>query len=199
MIEKISNYVTDTLIQGDIIKEEERNLYLYCVEGLVETVGNLFFTVLLGILFGKLIDTIIFLLIFVPVRSLAGGYHAKNGSVCFGVSILLFLSVILMAGYFQNFFEIIWSVKQYILSCLCILFFAPVDCINKRLNSEKKKQLRIWILGLLIVISMLYLCMFLYYKWEYCFVISNCMVLIATLLAIGYLENMREEKYYSDV
>lgn len=143
MIEKMSSYVTDILLEGNIIKEEEYNLYLYCVEGLLETVGNLFFTLLLGILFGKLMDAIIFLFIFIPMRTLAGGYHAKNGNVCFVVSILLFLTVILSAGYFQSFLEGAWSTKHYVISVLCIFLLAPVDCKNKRLSREKKKQLTI--------------------------------------------------------
>lgn len=199
MITKMSSYVTEVLIEGNVIKEEERNLYLYCVEGLVETLGNLLLTIVLGIIFGKLIDTILFLLIFIPLRTLAGGYHAKSGNVCFILSIFLFLGVILTADYFQVFFESIWSAKHFVLSSLCVLLIAPVDCKNKRAGSEKKKKLRKQIFSFTSLISVVYLCMFWAGKWQYCFVISNCMLVIALLLIFGYLENMCEERYDSQV
>ena len=192
---KISSYVTDILVEGEIVKKEEHNLYCYCLEGLFEMVGNLFLTIFLGILFGKLIDTLIFLFIFISIRTLAGGYHAKDGNMCFVISILLFFAVIMSAQYFQSFFQGEWSVRSYIVSSFCIFLLAPVDCKNKRLDKVKKKRLKIWTLIFLILISLLYFYMFLVLKWQYCIVISNCMFVIVVLLVMGYLENLKEENF----
>ena len=184
--------MTNILIEGEVVKPEEQKLYCYCMEGLLEIIGNIFLTILLGALLGKFWDAIIFLFIFISMRTLAGGYHAKDGNICFLISILLFLVVLLTADYFQNIFEGEWSNRNYIVSSFCIFIFAPVDCKNKRLSREKKMQLKVWTLIFLFLISLFYFGMIMVFKWRYCIVISNCMLVIAVLMIMGYCENLKE-------
>ena len=71
MFDRMSAFITDTLIEGKIIKMEERNLYLYCFGTLIEMTANLITTLIIGALLGKIVAALIFMLIFIPVRSTA--------------------------------------------------------------------------------------------------------------------------------
>lgn len=51
----MSAFITDTLIEGKIIKMEERNLYLYCFGTLIEMTANLITTLIIGALLGKIV------------------------------------------------------------------------------------------------------------------------------------------------
>lgn len=192
MIGKIKSYITNLLVEGSFIQEKERELYEYCIEGLIETVGNLILTLLIGVILGKLPDTLVFLAIFIPLRSTCGGYHVEEENLCFLLSILLFLAVVLSAGYLGERLGLSWSARHFLISLLLIFLFAPVSCANKKLEQEKRGRLKVWIQGELFVISLLYFLMFILDKRQISFVISNAMILVSILLIIQYLKNMRE-------
>ncbi|MFQ7801627.1 MAG: accessory gene regulator B family protein [Coprobacillus cateniformis] len=64
-------------------------------------------TLILGYIFGNLIQTMIFLLSYIPLRSYAIGYHAKTEQVCFIFSTLL---IIVVEIFFSIFFDLImWN------------------------------------------------------------------------------------------
>lgn len=193
MIGKMKAYITNLLVEGNRIREEERELYEYCVEGLIETVGNLFLTLLLGVILGKIPDTLIFLVLFVSLRSTCGGYHVKEENLCFFLSIALFLTVILSAGYLGTHLEFMWSARHFLISLLLIFLLAPVSCAHKELDRKKRGRLKIWIRRELIVVSLIYSLMFFMGYRQHSFVISNTMLLVSVLLTMQYLKNMREK------
>lgn len=47
MFDKMSTFITDTLIEGGVIKSEERNLYVYCFGTIVEMLANIITTILI--------------------------------------------------------------------------------------------------------------------------------------------------------
>lgn len=197
MIKRICNYIMDCLIENEIVKENERCFYYYCVEGLIEVVGNLLITLIIGIVLGKIFETLLFLIIFIPLRSLTGGYHVQNENLCFVLSIALFLEVILSTGYLQKNFDIEWCIRSYIVSLICILMVSPVDCKNKRLSIEKKRKLKKITVSFTIIFSSIFFVLVKLQSYNYSFVISNTTLLIALLLIIGYLKNMIHMDYHS--
>lgn len=190
MIGKLSSYITDVLVEGKIIEEKERRLYRYCVEGLVEMVGNLLITLLIGFLFGKMAETLIFLIVFIPLRSIAGGCHVQNGTHCFLISLILFFVVIMSAGYFWHNLAMVCSIRYYLAAITYICLFGPVDCKNKRLDQEQKKNLKKRIFICAAMISLMYMLLLVIGGGRFCFVISNSVFLIALLMIVGELENM---------
>lgn len=189
MIDRICCYVTDCLIEGNIVKEEERHLYYYCIEGFIEVVGNLLITLIIGAVLGRLLETIIFLCVFVPLRSLGGGYHVKDGNLCFVLSIALFMAVMLSAAYSQGDFMMEFSKKSFIVSLICILVLSPVDSKNKRLDAKKKKKLKIAVSLIAVLISCIFCLLLELEFYSFAFVISNTFMLISVLLILGCLKN----------
>lgn len=199
MIKRISNYIINSLINNAIVKQEERKIYYYCIEGLIEIVGNLFIILMLGIILGKFIETLIFLFVFIPLRSIAGGYHVQNENICFVLSIIIFIIVIFSASYFANHLSISWSIKMHLLSSLNIILLCPVDSENKRLSYAKGKKLKIFSIILILISSLTLYIMVFFQKAGFCFVISNNIFLISLLIIVGYLQNISEKNNRSGV
>lgn len=99
LFDRISAFITDTLIEGKIIKIEERNLYLYCFGTLIEMTANLITTLIIGALLGKIVAALFFMLVFISLRSTAGGYHCETAGKCYLLSMAVYLAVILTYDY----------------------------------------------------------------------------------------------------
>ncbi len=137
MFNKISVFITDTLIDGNVITKEQRSVYIYCFQTLIELFSNLMLTLILGVIFGKIIETIIFLLVFIPLRSTAGGYHCKTATRCLYLSILVYLFVIFTC-------ELIIFLPKFVCIIVCIVNFmviylySPITSSNKPITIDEK-------------------------------------------------------------
>ena len=141
LFDKMSTFITDTLIEGGVIKSEERNLYVYCFGTIVEMLANIITTILIGILLGRLPATLIFLLVFIPLRSTVGGYHCETSGKCFILSMSVYLSIILTYK-----LSSIIPTRTCVLFCVIdfalILILSPVASPNKPLSLMERKKNR---------------------------------------------------------
>ena len=83
MKRKISEYCIGKLLEYNEITDAEIDLYAYGIESVITIAINWSITLFLGIIFKQLIPTLIFSIIYIPLRSFAGGYHAKTEGRCF--------------------------------------------------------------------------------------------------------------------
>ena len=187
MLKKLSNKITKKLIDINIIEVSDSELYEY---GFWQG-GVLFFNfltvALLGILFNMLLESIIFLIFYGVLRTIAGGYHARTQHACYILSILLMVVVLIMLKTFP--WNTIICCILTILSISVIFILAPVQDENKLLDETEKKIFK----KLSRVISLLYgfiiFLLFLLNKNElaYCVVIS--LFTISIMLIIGEIRN----------
>ena len=78
-------------------------------------------------------QAILFTLLYVPLRSSAGGYHAKTANRCYLYSILMMIAVLLAIKYIS--IPCFICIITLIISCGIILTVAPVEDLNKPLDS----------------------------------------------------------------
>ena len=71
--QKMSEALTNTMIEANIIKKEEHDIYSYCYEFLFENIVYIASIILFGALLHNLKETLIFLLVMIPFRTFAGG------------------------------------------------------------------------------------------------------------------------------
>lgn len=83
MIEMLSKKVVSGLLKNHAICEEECGLYRYGCEIFLTMTLNTCFIFFQGILMDRLLETIIFIVCFIPIRTYAGGYHATSFFRCF--------------------------------------------------------------------------------------------------------------------
>ena len=92
----------ERLIRNGIIKESERELYYFGVNGLCLFLVNIATSVIIGILFGMLWQSLLFSAAYIPLRSYAGGYHAKTPGMCYILSTILIACVLMVWFTYDN-------------------------------------------------------------------------------------------------
>ena len=72
-----------TLINRNIIEEEDKEIYSYGFNQILFIMLNFITILIIGILFNMLFETIIFMSTYIPIRIYAGGYHARKQTKCY--------------------------------------------------------------------------------------------------------------------
>ncbi len=153
--------------------------------GLLELV-NTITILLIGLAFGMVVESLIFLLVYIPLRTFVGGYHSRTALLCYLTSILLVSSVLVIVKYFMNF-----ELQYYILtvSCLVIIFLSPVEDENKPLDLvERKRYKKISVVLLGAVLMVLAFISFISMYYGYMIIISLSVVSLLALM--GYFRNL---------
>lgn len=140
MISRLANIISEALLKEQVIKEAERELYVYGLFLLISQ--GLFFllSVFFGFLFGQVWENAVFYIIFSILRGYAGGFHASKESVCaVCTTIALLLSAILIfalervTGAFISFVLIF-------LGGIIIFRISPLDSEGKPLNEVERAE-----------------------------------------------------------
>lgn len=137
--------ITDKLIVNGAIRAEERELYEYGLQQGLLIIANMLTTIAIGFLFKMVWQSILFMIVYIPLRSFAGGYHAKTQSRCYFFSILLTTSVLLAIKLIpRTNFNIIGLA---LIAGIIIYVLAPVEDANKPLDETEtavyKKRARV--------------------------------------------------------
>ncbi len=141
----IAEKITDSLIDNSVIAMEDRALYSYGLQQGMVMLLNIFITMLIGILMGMFWQSILFLAAYIPLRSYAGGYHAKTQLRCDLISILLIVAALMGTKFiYGNEFT---GMLILLGSGTAVFFLAPVEDLNKQLNKREiesyKKKTRV--------------------------------------------------------
>ena len=187
MLKRLSNKITKKLVDINVIEEADSELYEYGFWQGGVLIFNFLTVVLLGILFNMLLESIIFLIFYGVLRTIAGGYHARTQHVCYILSVLLMIVVLTILKTFP--WNIILCCVLTVLSILVIFILAPVQDENKLLDETEKRFFK----KLSRVISLLYgfiiFLLFLFNKNQlaYCVVIS--LFTLTIMLVLGKIRN----------
>ena len=85
---------------------------------------NLISTIVIGVIVGKVFESIAFLVFYIPLRSYAGGYHASTPWRCYFISIVIIMEMLLFIGYVD--LSIIYIILLLVGMVVCFAF-APVE------------------------------------------------------------------------
>lgn len=135
------NYITDLIVQfmlkHGIIEAEDAEIYQFGFNQLIFISINLITTVVIGIVFSMLFESVIFLVSYMVVRVYAGGYHAKTQFRCYIISSLFIVLALIGVKY------IIWegfvNIIAITIAAIIIFKLSPVETKNKPLDEIETK------------------------------------------------------------
>lgn len=118
--------------QINIINKDEREVYIYGTELILSSIVGILALIFVSICTGKYFQWLPFLIGFVPLRLLGGGYHAKNHRGC----IITFTSVYFVCTILT---ETVKREKPMIVMFSLLVFFtiflfSPIEAKNKTLS-----------------------------------------------------------------
>ena len=128
----ISNYITNCLIKENVIKESEREVYSYCLNGLLEYLFFSISIIFLSFLTDHFFAGILFLSMLFFIKSFTGGIHAGNPVLCYISSCLLFILLNMLAMFFSVFSRPELGSIAFLIS----ITIKPVPCPNKKVSPK---------------------------------------------------------------
>lgn len=141
MIVKLSNILTDFFIKKNIIDIQEKEVYCYCFELLIAFLINLNIAIIIGFACLQFLETIIFIVVFLSLRTAAGGFHAKTHFRCITLFSIVFLIFILIIK-LTNISPIV-NITLLTISSIIVNLLSPIDCKENRLEQHIKNKLKI--------------------------------------------------------
>lgn len=191
MFAKLAEYLTQQLENENVISSDKRELYRYGFQnGMILTL-NFITSILIGVIFGKALESIILLAAYIPLRSYAGGHHSSSSEKCYIVSSLIM---------------IIWMclLKFQILSTSCCvimlmaglivcIMLAPVEDKNKPLDEDEIHIYRKRSFAVLLIEICVWL-IFVLFIHKFKQVIPIVIFTEALMLVLGKIKNIRCKK-----
>lgn len=146
MISSAANNITNYLICKKVIKDDDREIYQYGFEQVFSSLLNIA-TMLLGIILGKIYQSLVLILSFMALRSYSGGYHANTPLQCYLLTVMS-ISAALSIMKFITIDRFI-CLGLLVLSSVVILLLSPIGSKNKPLDEiekiiYRKKTIIVW-------------------------------------------------------
>lgn len=190
MLAELSKSIVGRQIKKDRIKEEDRALYEYAYELLLNQTINILIAVLTAVLFRDPVTVLLFLVSYMPLRSYCGGYHADTNMGCTIVSTLLIIMVCCVMNYVKSGWILSYYPIAFAVSAAVIIWCAPVADMHKPLDGAEtacyRKRSRI-VCGIEILFAMV-----LYFaKIRYGLVVAVSHLILAFMLFLGILKNRK--------
>lgn len=136
-LEKLSHKIGDDLVRSGVVKEEDAEVYIYGINQILAYVLNASSSLIIGLIFGVTFEIIIFMAAYIPLRSFAGGYHAKTPLRCYIFSVIMLIVVSIGLKYLSVSEWVYYAVL--LVSVLGILVLSPVEDRNKPLDEMEHK------------------------------------------------------------
>ena len=140
MIKQFSILFSERLISAQVIKPEDKNVYAYGFELVIASVISMFMIIIISLVTKNYFMWIPYLIAYIPLRTHAGGYHAKTHFVCISTHILVYLFFSLSVNYLCTIklLPIISSLISFIL----ILLFSPIETPNNPMTPNRRLMCR---------------------------------------------------------
>ena len=142
MIEQFAKGATRFCIRREIITAEESPVYAYGFELLLSTFINIVLVLIIGVVFGIILEAVIFMFGFVLLRSVAGGVHAKSHRACITAFLIIFITFSVSMVYLPVIWASLYCLCCGVVSSLIIYTIAPVPAVNKPISEKKSKKYR---------------------------------------------------------
>lgn len=135
-----SNRIARFIFNNDL-NEEKIELYGFAIYIVISSLLHIGTLLVIGYLFGMVVESVIFYVSFIAIRKFAGGYHARTPLKCYFFSIVtiiiaLFLLKIIKIFPIENVncFFCILSVISLVIICV----LSPLDNENKNIDCKDK-------------------------------------------------------------
>ncbi len=135
---RLANAITDYYCKKNIIAEDKKEIYCYGFQLIIADVINYTIIMALGIIFDRILDSIVFLITLCGIRQFSGGFHAKTFTVCRLSFIATYISVLAISYIISN-LHIGYVALINILCFIFISWLAPIEHPNKPMTALQKK------------------------------------------------------------
>lgn len=178
--------LVDMFIEKEICKNEDKEIIIHGLTSGIELIFNILTTIILGFIFGLVIESLVFLISFSFIRTYSGGYHCKSAINCYLFSSMVVVLVLFIVKSTDIEYILIISMIMLLISIPIIFNFAPVETATKPLDDIERKYFRNKVILHLCIelIVLTILLLFKLYILEY--IVCLGIMVSAILILLGY-------------
>ncbi|MCM1166500.1 MAG: accessory gene regulator B family protein [Lachnospiraceae bacterium] len=137
LLAKLSQRIGNDLVRSNVIEADDAEIYIYGINQILVSVINVSSALIIGLLFGTILEIVVFMAAYIPLRSFAGGFHAKTPLRCYIYSLIMLIIVSMGLKYLH--IEIWGYYAVLSASVLIVLALSPVEDKNKPLDDLEYK------------------------------------------------------------
>ena len=137
MVKGLSNKVSEILADGGIITDNEKEQCSYGIDIMISSITQLLCVFIISVFVGNPVETLLFFIMFIPLRIYAGGYHADSRWRCFAILIgvyIVFSGIVKINN--ENLYPVI-ILGGLIFTMLMVFMAAPVRHKHKSLTQNE--------------------------------------------------------------
>lgn len=143
-MDKLTNIITNYCVERKIIAEEKREIYSYGFKLIIADIVNYLIVIIIGMVFDRILESILFLISLCGLRQFCGGFHAKTFWLCRLSMMTTFACVILLTDLVLRTGQAtIIIILLNLIDVIFISIFAPIEHPNKKLSDKQKHNNKI--------------------------------------------------------
>lgn len=143
MITKLAKGTACFFSANNIIEKEDEEVYSYGMELVLSAAVNIIISIVVAILTHTVLATFVFLVSFMVLRQVIGGYHAKTHFRCNGILVGILIVFACINTYLPTQSYIYINLICMVVSLVVIIKFAPVAHPNKPMTADKIHKLKL--------------------------------------------------------
>lgn len=188
MISKLASIIAEKFIKNPNVNYNKVEIYKYGFFILLSNTIFFIITIIFGIIFNSLVQSVIFYLSFFLIRQYAGGYHASTETKCEILSTFFIFTCVLII-YLSKIFDINDVLFHLgLFASLIIAVISPLDSPEKTLSENEIKCFR-RICLILLIIELCIIIISYYFRLSFIFKpICIGIILESVLLIIGKIK-----------
>ena len=140
LIKRLSNSLAQKIVNSGAGRNNSTAAIAFGLELIFTYFFGTAILMIISVLCRQPLAWLVFILGFAPLRTTAGGFHAKSQLSCFAVSSGIFILSMIVS------FLCAWTSTAYLLVCsvtlILVLLLSPVEAVNKKLTQEQRVKNR---------------------------------------------------------
>lgn len=124
-------------MRSDVVKAEDAEIYIYGINQILVSVVNVLSALIIGLIFDVFCEIAVFMVAYIPLRSFAGGFHAKTPLRCYIFSIIML--IVVSTGIKYPFLTEWVYCAVLVASFVIVLILSPIEDKNKPLDELENK------------------------------------------------------------
>lgn len=195
MITKFAKKCADVSVKRNIISKDESEFFAFAFGLMLSQILGIITALLIGLIFQCIIESILYLIFFIPLRTFSGGFHAGSHLKCYVSSVLLFVFSVFLGVYISAILQLLIIIIFFSCCSLLLLLTAPVEDKNKPLSEPEVIKCKVMVKFILSLYSIIFtiLCCFSQTQ-HYAVFIMLAVVTVSILVGISKIVELIAEK-----
>ena len=146
-MERLSENIIQYMIKNSILSEDDKEIYAFGLTQMIRALSTIITTIFIGFCFGKIIESIVFVVFTALIRTNSGGYHSDSPVGCYFISVISIIITLYLVG--KQVFNVRLMVVLLAVSFVVFIKYAPIGHVNKMLDKMEEstyKRRLLWIL-----------------------------------------------------